>query len=184
MALARARGSTIGRAAGGGVVTASVYGLIETRFGLGVAWLDGAGALVRFSFRAERDFALDSEPDAARNDRAVRPVARQIEEYAAGRRTRFDLPLEPVGSPFQNEVWRELVEIPYGTTVSYGELAERIGRRGAARAVGRANATNPIALIVPCHRVIGSSGDLTGYGGGLPLKRALLCFEREHVDAI
>ncbi|MEV5711907.1 methylated-DNA--[protein]-cysteine S-methyltransferase [Actinoallomurus sp. NPDC052274] len=102
----------------------------------------------------------------------------QLEEYFAGRRTTFDLPLAPVGTPFQRQVWAALLEIPFGETVSYGELAERIGRPTAARAVGLANGKNPIGIIVPCHRVVGSTGDLTGYGGGLHRKRHLLAFER------
>ena len=105
-------------------------------------------------------------------------VAEQLDAYGQGRRTRFELPLAAPGSPFQRAVWEALVTIPFGETVSYGELAARLGRPGAARAVGRANATNPIALVVPCHRVIGASGALTGYAGGIELKRALLDFER------
>lgn len=102
----------------------------------------------------------------------------QLEEYFAGRRTEFDLPLALTGTPFQQRVWTALREIPFGETVSYGELAERIGRPTAARAVGLANGRNPVGIIVPCHRVVGSSGDLTGYGGGLDRKRHLLAFER------
>ncbi|GAA0343633.1 methylated-DNA--[protein]-cysteine S-methyltransferase [Actinoallomurus spadix] len=102
----------------------------------------------------------------------------QLEEYFAGRRTVFDLPLAPAGTAFQRRVWAALREIPFGGTVSYGELAERIGRPTAARAVGLANGKNPIGIILPCHRVVGSTGDLTGYGGGLHRKRHLLAFER------
>ncbi|WP_289849695.1 methylated-DNA--[protein]-cysteine S-methyltransferase [Actinoallomurus purpureus] len=103
---------------------------------------------------------------------------RQLEEYFAGRRTVFDLPLALTGTAFQERVWAALREIPFGETVSYGELAERIGRPTAARAVGLANGKNPVGIIVPCHRVVGSTGDLTGYGGGLSCKRHLLAFER------
>ncbi|HEX4360218.1 MAG TPA: methylated-DNA--[protein]-cysteine S-methyltransferase [Pseudonocardia sp.] len=113
---------------------------------------------------------LDAEPFAA--------VADQLAEYFAGRRTEFDLPLAHGGTPFQRTVWAALREIPYGETITYAELAERIGRPTASRAVGLANGKNPISIIVPCHRVIGSSGDLTGYGGGLARKRHLLDFER------
>jgi methylated-DNA-[protein]-cysteine S-methyltransferase len=105
-------------------------------------------------------------------------AAEQLEEYFAGRRTRFSVPLAPAGTPFQRRVWDELMQIGFGTTVSYGELAARAGRPGAARAVGHANAHNPIAVIVPCHRVIGASGALTGYGGGIEAKRFLLDLER------
>jgi methylated-DNA-[protein]-cysteine S-methyltransferase len=102
----------------------------------------------------------------------------QLEEYFAGERTTFDIPLAPEGAPFELDVWRALEEIPYGETVSYGEIARRVGQPTAARAVGTANGRNPIAVIVPCHRVIGADGSLTGYGGGLERKRLLL--ELEH----
>jgi len=105
-------------------------------------------------------------------------VKRQLEEYFAGERTIFDIPLAPEGAPFEREVWRALEEIPYGETVSYGEIARRVGQPTAARAVGTANGRNPIAVIVPCHRVIGADGSLTGYGGGLERKRLLLELER------
>jgi methylated-DNA-[protein]-cysteine S-methyltransferase len=105
------------------------------------------------------------------------PVRAQLAEYFDGRRRRFDLPLKPIGTPFELAVWRALEAIPYGETISYGELAARIGRPEAARAVGVANARNPIAVIIPCHRVIGADGSLTGYGGGLERKRLLLDLE-------
>lgn len=102
---------------------------------------------------------------------------RQLEEYFRGERTTFDVPLAASGTPFQQRVWRELCEIPYGRTWSYGELATRVGNPKASRAVGLANGRNPISIIVPCHRVIGADGSLTGYGGGLPCKKGLLAFE-------
>ncbi|MEU8581195.1 methylated-DNA--[protein]-cysteine S-methyltransferase [Streptomyces abikoensis] len=102
---------------------------------------------------------------------------RQLTAYFAGERTGFDLPLRLEGTPFQRRVWEELRHIPYGRTVSYGELAERLGAPGAARAVGLANGKNPVGIIVPCHRVLGANGDLTGYGGGLERKRLLLAHE-------
>ncbi|WP_367132691.1 methylated-DNA--[protein]-cysteine S-methyltransferase [Saccharothrix sp. HUAS TT1] len=105
-------------------------------------------------------------------------VVVQLAEYFDGSRTAFDLPLDLIGTPFQQTVWRALGEIPYGETVTYGELAERLGRPSAARAVGLANGHNPIAIIVPCHRVVGTNGSLTGYGGGLARKRHLLDFEQ------
>ncbi|MGE5181579.1 MAG: methylated-DNA--[protein]-cysteine S-methyltransferase [Acidobacteriota bacterium] len=105
-------------------------------------------------------------------------TARQLDEYFAGKRRDFDLPLAPEGTAFQQRVWRELVKIPYGETWSYGELARAIGRPAAARAVGAANGKNPIAIIVPCHRVIGANGTLVGYGGGLPVKSWLLAHEQ------
>ncbi|WP_340560259.1 methylated-DNA--[protein]-cysteine S-methyltransferase [Streptomyces sp. GSL17-111] len=112
-------------------------------------------------------------PDPSGFSRAVE----QLEEYFAGGRTAFSLPLALHGTPFQRTVWAALTEIPYGETVSYGELARRIGRPGASRAVGLANGRNPVGIIVPCHRVVGSSGGLTGYGGGLERKRHLLDHE-------
>ena len=105
-------------------------------------------------------------------------AAAQLSDYFAGRLTSFDLPVTMTGTAFQRLVWSALREIPYGTTVSYGELAARIGRPSAARAVGLANGRNPISIIVPCHRVVGSDGSLTGYGGGLERKRYLLALER------
>lgn len=116
---------------------------------------------------------------AWREDRApLAPVIAQLEEYFAGERTAFDLPLAFTGTPFQVAVWEALREIPYGQTISYGELAQRVGRPTAVRAVGATNGRNPIAVVVPCHRVIGADGSLTGFGGGLPTKRALLELER------
>ena len=101
----------------------------------------------------------------------------QILEYINGRRQVFDLPLSPVGTPFQLKVWAALRDIPFGETESYGALAGRIGHPGAARAVGAANRVNPLPILIPCHRVVGSSGKLTGYAGGLDLKQALLALE-------
>ncbi|MGE5287976.1 MAG: methylated-DNA--[protein]-cysteine S-methyltransferase [Micromonosporaceae bacterium] len=105
-------------------------------------------------------------------------AASQLEGYFAGKRTTFELPLTPAGTPFQRRVWAALQEIPYGETISYGQLADRIGKPSAARAVGLANGKNPIGIIVPCHRVVGADGSLTGYGGGLERKEHLLAFER------
>jgi methylated-DNA-[protein]-cysteine S-methyltransferase len=102
----------------------------------------------------------------------------ELKEYFAGHREQFDLPLAFVGTPFQHLVWAELRKIPYGTTISYGQLADRLGKPAASRAVGLANGKNPIGIIVPCHRVVGSTGSLTGYGGGLERKRYLLDFEQ------
>ncbi|HXB64255.1 MAG TPA: methylated-DNA--[protein]-cysteine S-methyltransferase [Solirubrobacteraceae bacterium] len=113
----------------------------------------------------------------ARDDRTLAPLRRQLEEYFAGERREFELDLAPSGSPFQLSVWRALCAIPYGETASYGEIAATVGQPGAARAVGGANNRNPIAIVVPCHRVIGANGTLTGYGGGLPRKQRLLALE-------
>lgn len=112
-----------------------------------------------------------------RDDELLADARRQLTEYFAGERSTFDLPLRPVGAPFQLRVWEALLRIPYGETASYGELARELGHPTAARAVGAANGRNPIAIVVPCHRVIGSDGSLTGYAGGLECKRALLDLE-------
>jgi methylated-DNA-[protein]-cysteine S-methyltransferase len=108
-------------------------------------------------------------------------VRRQMKEYFAGVRTSFDLPLSPEGTPFQRRVWNALLEIPYGETITYAELARRIGAPKGSRAVGGANARNPISIVVPCHRVVGSDGSLTGYAGGEDRKRWLLDLERRSV---
>jgi methylated-DNA-[protein]-cysteine S-methyltransferase len=119
------------------------------------------------------------EPDPAwKQDAGKLAFARkQLEEYFAGMRTVFDLPLHPIGTPFQVTVWHALARIPYGSTISYGEMARRIGQPQAVRAVGAANGRNPLPIVLPCHRVIGANGSLTGFGGGLPTKRYLLAME-------
>lgn len=111
----------------------------------------------------------------------LRQAARQLEEYFAGRRKIFDLPLNPQGTPFQQKVWRALCAVPYGQTASYGRIAAAVGSPKACRAVGMANHANPVAIFIPCHRIIGSNGSLTGYGGGLEIKRALLALEAANV---
>ncbi len=111
----------------------------------------------------------------------LRLAKQQLQEYFEGTRSTFELPLGlDVGTPFRRKVWRELQRIPYGETISYGELARRIGQPTASRAVGNANHHNPIAIIVPCHRVIGTDGTLVGYGGGLPVKERLLAHEQRN----
>lgn len=119
------------------------------------------------------------EPDPAwtRSTEALAFARVQLEEYFAGTRQAFELPLHPLGTPFQLAVWNELARIPYGTTVSYAHVARRIGQPQAVRAVGAANGRNPLPIVLPCHRVIGSNGNLTGFGGGLPTKRYLLAME-------
>ena len=150
---------------------------IETRFGNFAAWVDDEGRLVRFALRATNAAKVD--PSAERDDKALAPVKKQVDQYCAGKRRDFEFERAAEGTPFQHEVWEALMEIPYGTTTSYGVIAKRAGYPNGARAVGLANGANPIALVVPCHRVIGSNGKLTGYGGGLPLKRALLRHEAD-----
>ncbi|MEO5830534.1 MAG: methylated-DNA--[protein]-cysteine S-methyltransferase [Rhodanobacter sp.] len=117
----------------------------------------------------------------ASSSRPPAPIAaarKQLQEYFAGERQQFELPLHPVGTPFQLSVWQQLRLIPYGTTISYGELARRVGNPAASRAVGAANGRNPLSIVVPCHRVIGSNGSLTGFSGGLPIKQKLLALEQ------
>jgi methylated-DNA-[protein]-cysteine S-methyltransferase len=136
------------------------------------------------------DFPKDgraSKPEADWTESARGAVAhalRQLREYFAGKRTDFDLPLAPAGTVFQRAVWRRLQEIPYGETISYGELAQRIGNPKASRAVGAANGQNPIPIVIPCHRVIGANGKLTGFGGGLPTKEALLALEARQLSLV
>jgi methylated-DNA-[protein]-cysteine S-methyltransferase len=121
----------------------------------------------------------EPEADWVRDDTAApfSEAREQLTAYFAGTLTDFALPLSLDGTPFQQKVWEELKKIPYGVTISYGELARRIGDPNASRAVGLANGRNPVSIIVPCHRVIGANGKLTGYGGGLPRKESLLSFE-------
>jgi methylated-DNA-[protein]-cysteine S-methyltransferase len=118
--------------------------------------------------------------DAIVDDAWFKDVASQLDAYFAGELTAFELDLELLGTTFQKGVWSQLNEIPYGETISYGELARRVGNPNASRAVGLANGRNPIAVIVPCHRVIGADGSLTGYGGGLDRKTWLLDLEMQH----
>ncbi|MGE0361717.1 MAG: methylated-DNA--[protein]-cysteine S-methyltransferase [Vicinamibacterales bacterium] len=118
------------------------------------------------------------DPDWIESPATFRDAAAQLAAYFAGRLRAFDLPVEPAGTPFQRRVWRALLDIPYGETESYGALARRLGDPKAVRAVGLANGANPIAIVIPCHRVIGANGSLIGYGGGLPTKRALLDLEQ------
>ena len=113
-----------------------------------------------------------------RSDPVLAMTARQLDAYFDGRLTTFDLPLAPVGTPFQHCVWSALRAIPFGETRSYGQLAEAIGKPSAMRAVGAANGRNPIAIVVPCHRVIGADGSLTGFGGGIERKKFLLSLEQ------
>src|SRR5438132_4893096 len=134
---------------------------------------DGALTLLWMSPLPERGKgAVD-----AQNQAVLAAASEQLDTYFAGDLTAFDLPLAPRGTPFQQRVWAALVEVPFGETVSYGSLATGLGRPGAARAVGLANGSNPISIIIPCHRVIGSDGRLTGYGGGIDRKAWLLDHE-------
>ena len=141
---------------------------------------DGAIAGLYMDLQRHRpdDDELGEFDPRGRQSEPFKAAADQLDAYFAGELTTFDLPLAPRGSGFQQRVWAALQQIPYGQTASYGELAERVGSPGAARAVGLANGKNPIGIVIPCHRVVGSNGSLTGYGGGLDRKRQLLDLER------
>jgi methylated-DNA-[protein]-cysteine S-methyltransferase len=133
-------------------------------------------------------FENDTHPPAPQpawihDDRPLAAAREQLNDYFAGKRKHFALPIALEGTEFQRQVWEELRRIPFGTTISYAELARRIGLPRAVRAVGAANGRNPISIVVPCHRVIGADGSLTGYGGGLPRKRWLLELERVSVPS-
>jgi methylated-DNA-[protein]-cysteine S-methyltransferase len=121
-------------------------------------------------------------PDWHEDRQPLRQAIDQIEAYFAGTLRQFTLALAPQGTPFQHAVWRALQDIPYGETTSYGALARQLGKPQASRAVGAANGRNPLAIVIPCHRVVGSTGKLTGYAGGLDIKQALLAFERRNVS--
>ena len=120
---------------------------------------------------------VEVQPEWISSGRHFRSLTRQLNEYFLGKRRSFDIPIRFSGTDFQQLVWKELINIPYGTTTSYGELARRIGNPKAVRAVGMANGQNPIPIIIPCHRVIGSNGKLTGFGGGVHNKAMLLSLE-------
>ena len=140
---------------------------------------DGAIACLYMDLQRHRpgDDELGEPDPRGREAEPFKSAEDQLDAYFAGELTTFALPLAPRGSEFQQRVWTALQEIPYGQTESYGELAERIGSPGAARAVGLANGRNPIGIVIPCHRVVGTDGSLTGYGGGLDRKRQLLDLE-------
>jgi len=156
------------------------WGRIGTPLGPMIAVLDPRGAVVRLDFEddsyreeAARILSGDADPEATAH------VARQMTQYFRGERRSFDLALAPRGSAFMQRVWRTLGDTPYGATLSYGELARRMDPPTSARAIGRANALNPISIIIPCHRILAAGGHLTGYSAGLGRKQALLALEAE-----
>lgn len=165
----------------GSPTTNGLFSVLESP--LGPLLLAGDGDVL-----AELSFAGEELPERAgirRNDAAFAEVRRQLQAYFAGELTSFRLRLSPGGTLFQRQVWAELLNVPYGRTRSYGEIARAIGRPAATRAVGLANGQNPLAIIVPCHRVIGANGHLTGYGGGLWRKKWLLEHEsRRHQQTL
>ena len=137
---------------------------------IGTLWLDADGAGLS-------SIAFDGPVGSHSDDPLLREAASQLRAYFAGALTRFDLPLSPRGTEFQRRVWDAVARVPYGTTTTYSAVAAALARPTACRAVGAANGRNPLPIVVPCHRVIGASGALTGYGGGLERKRALLDLE-------
>jgi len=152
------------------------YRFVDSPFGRLLIAGDDAGLRSIFFDREGRRCTPGS--DWTRDDASHADAVRQLGAYFEGKLTKFDLALAPRGTEFQLMVWRALIEIPYGETTSYAQIASRIGRPAAVRAVGAANGANPLPIVVPCHRVIGADGSLTGYGGGLDLKASLLALER------
>lgn len=157
--------------------TTTLYTRIQSPVGQLLLLGDGETLQGIYMLEAPRPMGVSSRWRPA--PAAFAEPERQLAEYFAGQRTSFELDLRMNGTPFQRSVWAALREIEYGRTASYGEIATRVGQPGAARAVGIANARNPISIVVPCHRVIGADGSLTGYGGGLERKRYLLALEQE-----
>ncbi len=150
---------------------ASQLGILTTPIGTIEVTVNATGAVAGVAFLDEAGRA------AGIGEGACARAVRQLEEYFRGQRRRFDLELAPEGTDFERRVWDEVLRIPFGATDTYGEIARRLGEPDAARAVGVANARNPVAIVIPCHRVIGADGDLTGYAGGLDRKRWLLDME-------
>lgn len=164
---------------GSGTLAASLF---PSPVGALLAVVEESCALRRLEFargrtRAQIEAELAGGPPVEWDDGRCGSVERQLEEYFTRQRRAFELPLHLLGTPFQLRVWHELQRIPYGHTVTYGDLARRLGNPRSVRAVGHANGANPIAIVVPCHRVVGASGKLVGYGGGLDIKRFLLEWE-------
>jgi methylated-DNA-[protein]-cysteine S-methyltransferase len=153
------------------------YARYESPLGPVIAIADAEGIIsidfikAKYAKRIERDWVEDA------TDPVLGRCFDQLREYFAGKRREFDLPLSPHGTPFQERVWQEIARVPYGETISYGELARRAGAPGQARAAGAATGRNPVAVVVPCHRIVGADGSLTGYAGGLERKQGLLELE-------
>ncbi len=147
---------------------------------VGVLTLTARNGVLTRLYMHEQRHAPAQSPEWQRDDREFEEIVAQLEAYFAGTLSRFEMPLATDGTDFQRRVWAALQEIPYGETISYGELAQYVGKPGASRAVGLANGRNPIGIVIPCHRVIGADGSLTGYGGGLERKVWLLDHERAH----
>lgn len=161
------------------ISSATYFEVLDTPIGaLTLRCLEhGALCEIVFDTQIDRLRWLETHGRDTRDPQRLRPAREQLREYFAGERTRFELDLAPEGTPFQRSVWREVAAIPHGTACSYGSIAQRVGSPKAARAVGAANGQNPLPIVVPCHRVIGANGTLTGYAGGLPRKGFLLRLE-------
>ncbi len=145
---------------------------------LGRIMVLGDGQFVTGLYMLDHKGGPGLDPSWKLTEEPFSAIREQLAEYFAGRRQEFTVPLKLVGTPFQRSVWQELLRIPFGSTISYAELARRIGQPTASRAVGNANGRNPVSILVPCHRVIGANGQLTGYGGGIDRKQWLLEWER------
>lgn len=154
----------------------SFQGVVDTAFGPAHLRFDVDGALTDLNFNLQRMRDRSEAPPAP--EPWLSPVAAQMADYSAGRLKRFTIRLNPRGTTFQRLAWSALMDIPYGQTATYAEQARRIGKPTACRAVGAANGQNPIMILIPCHRLVGADGGLTGFGGGLPMKRRLLDLER------
>lgn len=155
------------------------YGYMDSPVGTLLLACDRSG-LRQVTFPS-KDGPAPFDPDWREDSPSLAEPIGQLRAYFAGELETFDLPLAPEGTAFQQRVWNILCTIPYGETISYGEIARRIGNPNASRAVGLANGSNPIPIIIPCHRVIGANGKLTGYGGGLPIKEKLLALEQRQI---
>ena len=153
----------------------SVFYFYDTQLGT-MTIEETEGAVARLSLGRVEPPAGNAVEETA----LMRAALSQLTEYLEGKRRVFTIPLKPRGTAFQQRVWQALLEIPYGETRTYGEIAQRVGNPKACRAVGMANHRNPILILIPCHRVVGADGSLTGYGGGLPLKQRLLTLEKDH----
>lgn len=162
--------------------TSTCYCYFETR--VGRLFVQGDGQFVTGLYLPDHKGWQGPDARLRASAASFLTVREQLEEYFAGERQRFDVPVRLQGTPFQQSVWAQLAKIPFGQTINYAELARRVGQPTATRAVGNANGRNPISIIVPCHRVIGSNGKLTGYAGGQDKKQWLLDWERNQKGAI
>jgi methylated-DNA-[protein]-cysteine S-methyltransferase len=160
------------------IATMSYYTELESP--VGQLLLRGDGIALTGMYMQKQRYRPTLPDHYIRDDKMFARICDQLNAYFAGELQTFDVPLAPQGTEFQRTVWKALLDIPFGVTESYGGLAKRIGHDGAARAVGLANGHNPIGIIIPCHRVIGANGSLTGYGGGIERKQWLLEHERRH----